>query len=66
MKVRYCKLIGCQRLVTATTSKGCKPFAQCNQQMPDTAPYWVDCSSVDYDKCRELRKALKERMEVQA
>lgn len=45
-------------------SKG-KQFAQCNQQMPDTAPYWVDCNTVDYDKCRELRKALKEQREVQ-
>ncbi len=65
MKVRYCKFIGCPRLVTATTEKGCKPFAQCNQQMPDTAPYWVDCSSVSHERCKELRKALKERREVQ-
>ena len=42
-----------------------KQFAQCNQQMPDTAPYWVDCNAVDYDKCKELRKALKEQREVQ-
>lgn len=65
MKARYCKFIGCPRLVTATTSKGCKPFAQCNQQMPDTAPYWVDCSAVSHDRCKELRNALKERREVQ-
>lgn len=64
MKARFCKFIGCPRLVAAAMGKG-KQFAQCNQQMPDTAPYWVDCKAVDYDKCRELRKALKERSEVQ-
>lgn len=57
--------MGCPRLVTATTEKGCKPFAQCNQQMPDTAPYWVDCNSVSREKCKELRQALKQRRERQ-
>ena len=65
MKARYCKFIGCPRLVTATTNKITKPFAQCNQQMPDTTPYWVDCSTVSKERCEELRKALKERREVQ-
>ena len=65
MKARICQFRGCPRLVTATTSKGGKPFAQCNQQMPDTAPYWVDCSSVSHERCKELRKALKEQREVQ-
>ena len=57
--------MGCPRLVTATTEKGCKPFAQCNQQVPDTAPYWVDCSSISRERCRELRKELKKQREVQ-
>lgn len=65
MKTGYCKLIGCPRLVTATTAKGSKPFAKCNQQMPDEAPYWVDCSSVSHERCKELRRELKARREVQ-
>ena len=65
MKVRYCKFIGCPRLVTATTGKGERPFAQCNQQMPDTAIYWVDCSAVSREKCKELRQELKKHREVQ-
>lgn len=51
--------------MTATTAKGSKPFAKCNQQMPDEAPYWEDCRSVSREKCKELRKALKQRREVQ-
>jgi len=66
MKARYCKFIGCPRLVTATTSKGEKPFAQCNQQMPDTAPYWEECKSISRERCKELRHALKVQKEVQA
>ena len=65
MKAEFCKLISCPRLVTATTSKGYKPFAQCNQQMPDTAPYWEDCNSVSHERCKELRRELKARREVQ-
>ena len=58
--------MGCPRLVTATTSKGEKPFAQCNQQMPDTAPYWEECKSISWERCKELRHALKVQKEVQA
>ena len=65
MKIGYCKLIGCPRLVTATTAKGCQPYAKCNQQMPDEAPDWEDCRSVSREKCKELRKALKQRRERQ-
>lgn len=65
MKARICQLRGCPRLVWAETQKGSPDFAQCNQQMPDTAPYWVDCRSVSREKCKELRQALKERREVQ-
>lgn len=63
MKPRYCKFVGCPRLVTAEMSRG-KQFAQCNQQMPDTAPWWVDCASVSRDRCKELRQALKRSQEV--
>ena len=52
-------------MVTATTSKGMKPFAQCNQQMPDTETYSIDCESVSHEWCKELRKALKQMREVQ-
>lgn len=65
MKTRYCKLRGCPRLVTATTAKGEKPFAQCNQQMPDETPYWIDCEDVSKEWCKVLREALKKRREVQ-
>lgn len=65
MKAGFCKFIGCPRLVWAATQQGSPDFAQCNQQMPDTAPYWVNCSSVSREKCKELRQALKKRREVQ-
>lgn len=65
MKAKFCKFIGCPRLVTATTGKGAKPFAQCNQQMPDTTIWWADCSGVSRERCKELRKALKKQREVQ-
>lgn len=64
MKPRYCKFVGCPRLVAAETGRGAKPFAQCNQQMPDTTPWWVDCASVSRDRCKELRQALKRSQEV--
>lgn len=65
MKARFCYMIGCPRLVTASTGKRGEIFAQCNQQMPDTTIWWADCSGVSRERCKELRKALKERREVQ-
>ena len=65
MNSKTCKDLNCPRLVTATTAKGLQPYAKCNQQMPDEAPYWEDCRSVSREKCKELRNVLKERREVQ-
>ena len=65
MKQGYCKLIGCPRLVSAETGRGQKPFAQCNQHMPDSTIYFEDCSAVSRVRCKELRNALKKQREVQ-
>ena len=65
MKARWCYMIGCPRLVAASTGKRGKPFAQCNQQMPDTTIWWTDCSGVSRERCKELRKELKKQREVQ-
>ncbi len=64
MKAKFCYMIGCPRLVTASTGKRGEIFAQCNQQMPDTTIWWADCSGVSRERCKELRKALKEKREV--
>ena len=66
MKARICQLIGCPRLVWAETQKGSPDFAKCNQQMPDEAPRWENCVAVSRERCRALRKALKQKREVQA
>lgn len=65
MKARICQLRGCPRLVWAETLKGSPDFAKCNQQMPDEAPWWENCSSVSHERCKELRRELKARREVQ-
>lgn len=65
MKVRYCKFIGCPRLLTAATARGEQPYGMCNQQMPDEQPHWSTCQSVSREKCQELRRELKARREVQ-
>lgn len=59
MNSKTCKDLNCPRL---TEQDG---QTYCNQQMPDTAPYWEDCSSVSHERCKELRRELKARREVQ-
>lgn len=66
MKARICQLRGCPRLVRAETQKGSPDFAKCNQQMPDEAPWWENCVAVSRDRCKMLRKALRQKREVQA
>jgi hypothetical protein len=65
MKVRYCKFLGCPRLLWAATQKGAPDFAQCNQHMPDSPVYFENCAAVSKERCKELRRALKVRREVQ-
>ena len=60
MKASYCKFIGCRRLVTATTVRGEKPYAQCNQQVADGAVWFMDCEVVAPRQCLELQRALRQ------
>lgn len=67
MKVRYCKMMNCPRLVAYTKEVyGIRvQAADCNQQMEDETPWWADCKSVIPSRCKQLREALQKQKEVQ-
>lgn len=64
MKLIHCKLLACPRLDEIRTNRGNGILAKCNQHMPDTAVYYADCEAVSRERCKELRKALKQKQET--
>lgn len=66
MKARYCKFIGCPRLLVEATARGEKTHAQCNQQVQDGAVWFMDCEAVAPRQCLELQRELRMRNEKEA